>query len=316
MKKRLFTLGTISFFFFMLLFPHTAFTAASRGLMLWFRTVLPTLLPFMITAGLLVRTGGIYYIAGLTGRAAGRFLHVSDCGSFAVIAGFLCGYPMGAKVTADLLREKKISYEEAGYLLSFCNNISPMFMISYVAGQNIRRPAFFAPSVIIFFTVPLLCSCVFYRIRRKKDRDRQDQRGRYLSEACSTRTAFSFDVLDACIMDGFISITKVGGYMILFSIFTALALKIPGTGNTPAAGLLSFSEITTGIPMLMELKTGFEIRWILIMTLCSFGGMCACAQTFSMIHGTGLSIGRYIKEKLAAAAAASFICILYVYFII
>ena len=39
---------------------------------------------------------------------------------------------MGAKVTADLVREQHISKEEGTYLLGFCNNVSPSFFINYI----------------------------------------------------------------------------------------------------------------------------------------------------------------------------------------
>ena len=60
MKRRLFTLTVIALFFVMLLFPGPVFEGASQGILLWFRTVLPTLLPFMIAANLMVRTNAVH----------------------------------------------------------------------------------------------------------------------------------------------------------------------------------------------------------------------------------------------------------------
>ena len=190
MKRRLFTLAVIFFFFVMLLFPGPVFAGASQGILLWFRTVLPTLLPFMIAANLMVRTSAVHYISRLAGGVLGRVLKVSGCGAFAVLSGFLCGYPMGAKVTADLLKEGKICRDEAGYLLSFCNNTSPMFIVSYVVMQNIERTAYFVPSVAILFLSPVVCSQFFYRILRKKYGDSLDAAGRFKSPIGGRRTFF------------------------------------------------------------------------------------------------------------------------------
>lgn len=66
-------------------------------------------------------------------------LGTSYYGTFAVLTGFLCGYPMGAKTTSDLLNVNKISRSEASYLLSFCNNTSPAFILSYVVAQNMKE---------------------------------------------------------------------------------------------------------------------------------------------------------------------------------
>lgn len=311
MKRRLFTLAVIFFFFVMLLFPGPVFAGASQGILLWFRTVLPTLLPFMIAANLMVRTSAVHYISRLAGGVLGRVLKVSGCGAFAVLSGFLCGYPMGAKVTADLLKEGKICRDEAGYLLSFCNNTSPMFIVSYVVMQNIERTAYFVPSVAILFLSPVVCSQFFYRILRKKYDDSLDAAGRFKSPIGGRRTLFSFDVLDRCIMDSFDSITRVGGYIMLFSVCTELAFLLPGTGGAASVCLFSFLEITAGIPMLSGLEAAFPVRWVLIMALTSFGGFCASAQTYSMIQGTGLKISVYLIEKLVTAVVTSCMCILY-----
>ena len=98
MKRRLFMLSVIFLFITMLFFPTPVFDGASEGILLWFQIVLPTLLPFILLSNLMIRTNAVYYISRITGPLLGKIFAVSDSGSFAVIAGFLCGYPMGAKV--------------------------------------------------------------------------------------------------------------------------------------------------------------------------------------------------------------------------
>lgn len=46
-------------FFYMLFFPKEAFLFSCAGLDLWFHTVLPSLLPFMILSGFFIHTGKI-----------------------------------------------------------------------------------------------------------------------------------------------------------------------------------------------------------------------------------------------------------------
>ena len=138
MKQILSITFMICLFVCMLLFPQTVFQGASSGLLLWFNTVLPTLLPFIILSNLLIRTGAIDVISRIISPVLCRLFCVSPFGAFAVLTGFLCGCPMGGKVAADLLRERRISEKEGRYLLSFCNNTSPMFIISYIIWQNLN----------------------------------------------------------------------------------------------------------------------------------------------------------------------------------
>ena len=53
MRKNLAGIGVLICFAFMLLFPKDVFNGASKGLLLWFHTVFPTLFPFLIITNLL-----------------------------------------------------------------------------------------------------------------------------------------------------------------------------------------------------------------------------------------------------------------------
>ena len=109
MKRYFTSLCVIALFVLMLLFPQPVFKGASSGLLLWFNVILPTLLPFMIVSNLLIGTRAIDAISKVFGPVMCRLFGVTRYGSFAIIAGFLCGYPMGGKVTADLVRKQYIT---------------------------------------------------------------------------------------------------------------------------------------------------------------------------------------------------------------
>lgn len=304
MKNIFISFNIIGLFFILLLFPQETFQGASQGLLLWFQTVLPTLLPFMICTNLLIHTNAVSFISKILGPFLKRLFHVSSNGCFAVLTGFLCGYPMGAKVTADLITAGHLSKKEGSYLLSFCNNTSPMFFISYIVLQNFKRQSLILPSICILCFTPVLCSFLFricYRQNAEKDADTA-----YMAKR---EVYFDFQIFDNCMMNAFETITKVGGYIILFSILLAL-LK-----NIPFQSLLPLLEITNGIPLIIKNASSFEEAYIYAMALASFGGLCSVAQTKSMIQQTGLPIFPYIIEKLITALVTSMFAFLYVKYI-
>ena len=47
--------------------------------------------------------------------------------------------------------------------------------------------------------------------------------------------------------------------------------------------------------------------------LASFGGWCSVAQTYSMIRGSGLSIGDYIAKKLIITGITSLLAYIYIF---
>ena len=94
-------------FVFMLFFPQKVFLGTCRGLILWYKTVLPTLFPFMVITNLLINSKAVMLIVKYTGPIIHKIFHTSAPGTFAVIVGFLGVYPMGSKVIADLYIKKQ-----------------------------------------------------------------------------------------------------------------------------------------------------------------------------------------------------------------
>ena len=81
----------LSLFFTMLLFPETVFQGACDGLLLWYQILIPTLFPYLIVTGLLLKTDGAAVVSRLLFRPFHLLFGTSFYGSFAVLSGFLCG---------------------------------------------------------------------------------------------------------------------------------------------------------------------------------------------------------------------------------
>lgn len=305
MKRYFTSLCVIALFVLMLLFPQPVFKGASSGLLLWFNVILPTLLPFMIVSNLLIGTRAIDAISKVFGPVMCRLFGVTRYGSFAIIAGFLCGYPMGGKVTADLVRKQYITWQEGQYLLSFTNNTSPMFIISYVVWQNLKDTSRTMPALLILILSPILCSFLF-RIYCRPG-------ARIHSSGCPPLPkAAAASLMDSCIMNGFETITKVGGYIMLFSILIALLQKLPLDHFLFSLLLLPSLEMTNGIPLLCASPLSADACFVLSLALTSFGGWCSVAQTRSMVQGTRLPITPYIIEKLITTLVTSLLAYTYI----
>ena len=303
MKQYAYMFTMIVFFALMLFFPKATFEGASNGLLLWFRTILPTLLPFMILSNLLIHTNSAHYISKSLKPWLQKTFKISTPACYAVLIGFLCGYPMGAKVIADLVTTKRITQKEGQYLLSFCNNTSPMFVISFIVMQNFRQESLLWASIVILFFVPVLCSFFFRRFYIIHTDSMPN------ASATDRKFYFNFQIFDDCMMNGFETITKVGGYIILFSILFSLCAR------SPLTWLLPTLEISNGIPWIINFGFPLTATFPLVLALTSFGGFCAVAQTYSMIQKTGLSIFPYIIQKLITALVTSLFAVIYIQFI-
>lgn len=308
MKQKLFTAGVLFLLFFLLRHPQEALAASREGMRLWLYTLLPTLLPFLILTNFLVHTNGIEKILSPFKGIWRVCFGLSPAGAYVFLLGMLCGYPMGAKLASDLYQYEKISKREAEYLLTFCNNPSPAFVTTYLAYiclEN-RVPIGSILGILVFSN--FLCM-LFFRFLVFKNRTVLPlKKGNSKKETSifSSRGA----LIDASIMNGFETITRLGGYILMFSILSACV----GCYWTATPALLDLAagilELTTGLSRLMTSELTFSFRFLLSMTMTSFGGLCIMAQTKSVLNKK-LSLLPYIFAKcLNAAFTAAFVLIL------
>ena len=307
MKRIFFCLSFSCFLLYLLFFPETAVACARAGLMLWFNTLLPSMLPFMILSGIFMKAGFIEKLLALTKGFWKSVFHLTPMGGYGLLIGIFCGYPMGAKTAADLYQDHRISRQEACYLLTFSNHPGPAFLSSYLCVELLHREWLILPAYGILYLSSFFTSLLFRRCYSFDENSLPEFKRKEASAAFSWGEA-----LDASIMNSFLSITKLGGYIILFSVLLTLLQEIPWQRSFISA-LAPTLEVTNGILLLKNTVSDINICYPAVTGLTAFGGFCSIAQTQCMLSGTDLRIFPYIIEKLAAAAAASLLAVLYLY---
>ncbi|MDD3174000.1 MAG: transporter [Herbinix sp.] len=297
----------------MLLFPSASFKGASSGLLLWFHNILPNLLPFIILSNLMVRLNITKQISRIFYPLLGRLFRISCEGCYPIIIGFLSGIPMGAKSTADLVAEKKITLGEGQFLLSMCNNASPMFIIGYIAITQLKLLHINYVLFSIIYGSAILSALIyrhFFSRFIKMPAGTPDMIATSNHKTPSNR--FSFDLLDSSIMNGFEIVTKIGGYIILFSILAQIIKEIGPETSFLKAFLMGTLEITTGISQVCNTSLDINTKIVLVSVITSFGGLSGIAQTKSVLGDTRLSINSYIIVKLISALISLLFSLFYV----
>lgn len=275
-------------FFLIIAFPQTAFQGASSGLLIWFQKLLPTLLPFMILSNLCISTGFIQLIADKWNSRG------NPCAWITMLFGLTLGLPVGAKMASDFVRKKSLSQNQGTILLCTCNHVSPAFVGGYLLTQSLNMPQLILPSYLILYLPPfLICLCLLSLTQPRHLPAPKKEASRF---CCS------FQILDACIMNGFEIITKLGGYLILFGMMGAYLQLLPIRSATSSAVIMGLLEITTGIHHLAQCPLTPSVMYVAAMTLMSFGGLCTFAQTCSVISGSHLSKRLYLLSKAGFAA--------------
>ena len=282
----------VLFFVCLLLFMLTdskhALELASQGLLVWFHTMIPTLFPFMILSGILIRTGLSEKIATLFEPILGKVYRLSPNCVYIILMGFLCGFPMGAALITESLSFQRITKEEGKLLLAFCTNIGPVYFIGYVLKNcPTKNPI---ASICLMYFIPFfyglfLRHTIFRNTIPYCDKKRSKQ----------VLSIPFLEALEQSLNKGIESITKLGGYMILFNVMNLFLRNryfcLPYAFQLILGCLL---EISGGIHVLSNDSMFYPIAYVLL----PFGGLCCIAQTFSMIRESGLHIQNYVYHKV------------------
>lgn len=300
MKRKIIIFFYICLLLFLLFHPKEALTGVKNGLGLWLNIMIPTLLPFLILTGALLKTGNIRKLLKPSAFFWKTFFGLSPAGAYVLILGLLCGYPMGAKLAHDLYINQQISHREGEYLLTFSCNASPAFIISYLSGILLKNKISAVQMILTFLAADLFCMLFFRFVvyrghtvdsvcvnKIKKETYQQDSTGA---------------ILDVSIMDGFETITRLGGYILIFSLILA-CIRFYWPFHAQSCMLFTAPlELTTGLEQIADAPLPWKSRYLASMILTSFGGFCVMAQTKSVLENS-LSLIPYAISKCLNASA-------------
>lgn len=299
MKRKIIIFFYICLLLFLLFHPKEALIGVKNGLGLWLNIMIPTLLPFLILTGALLKTGNIRKLLKPSAFFWKTFFGLSPAGAYVLILGLLCGYPMGAKLAHDLYINQQISHREGEYLLTFSCNASPAFIISYLSGILLKNKISAVQMILTFLAADLFCMLFFRFVvyrghtvdsvcvnKIKKETYQQDSTGA---------------ILDVSIMDGFETITRLGGYILIFSLILA-CIRFYWPFHAQSCMLFTAPlELTTGLEQIADAPLPWKSRYLASMILTSFGGFCVMAQTKSVLENS-LSLIPYAISKCLNAS--------------
>ncbi|MCI8465018.1 MAG: hypothetical protein HFI63_04055 [Lachnospiraceae bacterium] len=280
MKRLLFPLSILLLFLLCIFQPKTAVSGAAAGLSLWYCTVLPTLLPCMVLSGYFISSELVSYLPPAP---------------LALITGWFCGYPMGAKTVSDLWKSQRISEKDGKRLLSLCCMPSPMFLTGFLCMGMLRLSLKDAlPFLAAIYLPPVLC---WLPIRLKEGKVSRTASSSPLPKNSPLQTFLNFE---KSMMDGFLIMVKIGGYLMLFtmlSYFFRSWIQNPFLSSL-IPGLL---EMTSGIAFTVQSGLSGALTVALCFAFAAFGGLSGAAQTVSVLKSTPFSGKSYLFQKFLQA---------------
>lgn len=314
--------------FLYLICPDEMITLGKESLIIWYNAILPSLFPSMIIAGIIIPFLIKLKFSANFAKAIARLFGISEKGLIAVIPGFLCGFPMGSYICKELLDKQVISQNEAQRILSFSNNIGPIYFLAVISKDlsiSLKLSA-----LLLFYCIPIIYALlsnlisVFMKNKlfnnMKSAYDNSINSNSYVkSQTYIRQTGYhALYILDESINKAVSAILRLCAYIFVsrtLLIFPILIQKyIPGFSDLTIVLLNALIEITSGIEQMSNISIPIHKLVLIEIPFLVFGGICSIAQTACMIRGSSLSIKKYIHHKCIQGILAFSICIPLFYF--
>lgn len=257
-----------------------AMQGARAALALCGNVIIPALYPFFVIAAIYVQ---------LSGRGRSRY---SATG--ALLLGLLGGYPVGAKVIAQLHAQGQLSRGQAQRLQLFCVNAGPGFLIGAVgAGMLGNRTAGIVLLAALTTGSLIMGLGVWLTTGRRKNK-----------ETLPTSASTPASSLLVPVTQATKSIIMVCGWVVLFGALTSLLHLLPFAWWAAIPFLQALLEVSGGTAALIHAQVSLPV----LAAGLAWGGLGVHAQVFSDVKTTGLPLWKFWLARLVHSGLAAVLC--------
>lgn len=266
-------------------------SAALDALTLCAQSVVPALLPFFVVSDLLITLGfGSWLSPCFSGLMS--LYRLPGCAGSALLLGFVGGYPVGPRVTAELYRAGQLTRQEAERLLTFCNNSNPVFLIS-ILGVSV----FGSVQIGLFLWLIHLLSALLTGLFFQKGAVRCPW-----SAVPPSPVEISFpSALAGALSRGGTAMLSICTCVVFFYVLLTPLRSCGGFTATLAIGLVELFSLSTRL-------TPDAAGFILAAGCIGWGGLSVLTQSAAVLADSGLSVrplvlGKALQGLLSALLA-------------
>ena len=268
----------------------------------------------MIFTKLLTATGYVEFVSNYFSKITQKFYNVPGFLPY-LFMSILSGYPLGAKITADLYEEQLISREEAHRICSFTSNSGPMFIVGTV-GVGMFLSATVGYILLASHILSSLINGFLYRNYAPKPIE--------LNVKLPVKKQINYNnIVNKTMENSIMSVLLIGGYITIFFVITEVfasfqlfypltqLLSIFGVEKQLTNGtIFGLFEITKGCLTIASANTNLAIKTIISSFIISFGGLSTTFQSFAFLNKIKISKPFFFLQKTTHALISTFISIL------
>ena len=312
--------------------PNQSINSAREGLNLWFNLLIPSLYPLIFITDLLVSFGIRNSITKYFDPLMVSIFNVPGIGAFPFSMSIMSGYPIGARLTSKLRKERYISKIDADRLISFSSTSGPLFILGTVLIGMMGGPNVSALMIIPHYLGAITVGVIFRFYKRKDslistNNYQYNNRSHLDKEALENKSVGS--LIYKSIKDSMESIISIGGFVIIYSVIIDILLsfqlfnslvgvisQLTSIDANIIKGIIAgIIEMTNGCEIISNLNIDLIIKVIILNLIIGWGGFSIHSQALSFISSTDISPKIYLISKfLHGIFSAIYTYVLYLLF--
>lgn len=288
LKNKIVVAAASLFAFAMVMFPAVTETGSKTAIIIWANSIVPVLLPFFIFSEFIKRTGNLQ---SLPPRI------------YPFVIAFLSGYPMGAKVVGDFVKDGKLTVKEGKWVLSYSLVTGPAFII-FTIGTFIGSTKAAVVVAVAHYLGGFFNGFLHYC---REPREKNVLPERYVKSDYMENFTYAIGA-------GFKGMAMILAYLMFFTIginlLESMGMFEAINNEVIASGIKGMFEMTIGINLVGMCNIGIKLKTILASALVSFGGFSVVGQSMSMARGSGIGLKEILEIKLTHGMFAAIIATL------
>ena len=271
----------------------------SQGLRVCALGLIPSLFPFMVLSSLLLSLGTGRLIPKAVRRTFKAVFGVGSEGTSAIILGWACGFPVGAKCACELASSGRIDDSEYKKIVMISSTPSPAFLIGAV-GRGMLGSVSVGASLYVLSLVSSIAVGIFLG-RAFKSHSNDDPRSQ-------RRTVPKLsDALTRAVSQSALGMLNICAFVIFFCAFLGVLegiLRPLGISDTATSVIFTVFELTTGLARITSQASP------LTLPLCAFAvgwsGLSVHLQTLSVCASHPIGV----RSLLVTHAVRALFCFL------
>ena len=279
-----------AFVFMLIKFPQEVSQGVRDGLLICGQSVIPSLFPFTVLCTFLTVSGLCDTIGNRLSSVMNLLFRLPGSAAGAVVMGMIGGYPVGTRMTAELLRENSISQNDAERMCLFCVSAGPAFLIGTVGTAILGNES---AGKILFFASCLSTLTVGILLRFTANGEKREC-------AIGIRKPFAESLCESVSSAGG-SMISVSTWIIFFSCICMAAKEFPDSVRVPLVSLL---EVTNGTKTAADEGLPLPV----ISAILGWSGLSVQCQVFSYIEKCSVKPSRFIVSRIVSGALSALYC--------